>query len=337
MKPRVCFFVHTTDKDLIKRNEFYIIDIKILNDLGFDVHICNSFKQLPADVNLYFIWWWTYAIFPVLKAKRLRIKSIITGTFNLARHVPGADYYSRPIYQKFLINISARLTDMNIMVSEFESNKIKELIPSANVCYSPHVLDIEKYNIEESAKRDRSIFTVAWMSDKNARRKCIPEIIKAAAILKNKGVKHSFLIAGKIEHDAEYLKTLAENLNVTDTIKFLGPINEKQKIQLIKKCGIYLQPTIFEGFGVAIAEALLSGAPVITSNVGAVDEVTNSHCSYVNGKDPEEIANQIIEVFNNYDEYKKIAIKGSQYIQKNYYLERRKKDIEKILMNLNIL
>jgi len=337
MKPTVVFFVQTKDREIVKRNEFYKIDIKILKDLGFNVQICYSYYKLPSDAALYFIWWWTYAIFPVLKAKRLRLKSIITGTFNLARHIPGADYYSRPFYQRFLIKISARLTNMNIMVSKYELDKMKEEITNKNVCYSPHVLDIDSYKITKKLKRDKNIFTVAWMGNKNARRKCIPEIIRTAAILKDWGINIPFLIAGKIEDDASFLKELVDELGVSDLVSFLGPIDEKTKLDLFHTCGIYLQPTLFEGFGVAIAEALLCGAPVITSDAGAVNEVTNGNCTYVNSKNPEEIANQILYVFDNYELYLDIALKGSEYIKENYYLDRRKKDFEKILQSLELL
>ncbi len=337
MKPTVGFFVQTKDHDIVKRNEFYKIDIKILEDLGFNVQICHSYKNLPSDVTFYFIWWWTYAIFPVMKAKRLRKKSMITGTFNLAQHIPGADYYSRPFYQRFLIKISARLTNMNIMVSKYELDKMKEEITNKNVYYSPHVLDIDKYLTVENSKRSKSIFTIAWMGNKNARRKCIPEIIRTAAILKGRGINIPFLIAGKIEGDAIFLKKLVEELNVSDLVSFPGPVDEETKLELFKTCGVYLQPTLFEGFGVAIAEALLCGAPVITSDVGAVNELTNGNCTYVDGKNPKEIADQVIRVFDNYEDYLNIAIKGSEFVKENYYLERRKKDFEKILQRLELL
>jgi glycosyltransferase involved in cell wall biosynthesis len=337
MKPLVGFFVQTKDLDLVNRNEFYKIDLKILRELGFDVNICHSFRQLPSDVDFYFIWWWTYAIFPVLKAKKLGKKSVITGTFNLARHIAGADYYSKPFYKKLLIKSSARLTDMNIMVSKYEYEKMQSEITKNNVYYSPHVLDIEKYRVDENNKRDKKIVTIAWMGSKNARRKCIPEVIQTAAILKKRGYQFSFVIGGKIEKDAQFLLEMVEDLGVSDLITFPGPIDEKSKIEMLNSCGIYLQPTLFEGFGLAIAEALLCGAPVITSDVGAVNEMTGGNCTYVNGQNPAEIADQIIHVFNQYDLYLNQAQKGSEFIKENYYLERRKNDIEKILKELELI
>jgi glycosyltransferase involved in cell wall biosynthesis len=226
---------------------------------------------------------------------------------------------------------------MNIMVSTFEYERMQKVITRHNVCYSPHVLDIDKYSVAQTKKREKNIVTIAWMGAKNARRKCVPEIIKAAAILKTRGINISFIIGGKIEQDAQFLKKMVDELGVSEIVKFAGPVDETSKIELLNTCGIYLQPTLFEGFGVAIAEALLCGAPVITSNVGAVDELTNGHCTYVNGKNPDEIANKIIEVFDNYDHHVQIAAKGTDFIKENYYLDRRKNDIVKILKDLEII
>jgi glycosyltransferase involved in cell wall biosynthesis len=175
------------------------------------------------------------------------------------------------------------------------------------------------------------------MGDKNARRKCIPEIIKAAAILKSRGVMIPFIICGKVEEDASFLKKMIEELDVSDLVNFPGPVDEETKLELLNMCGIYLQPTLFEGFGVAIAEALLCGAPVITSKVGAVNELTNGNCTYVDGESPEEIADNIIKVFDNYNHYLDLALKGSEFVKQNYYLDRRKNDFKKILENLDLL
>lgn len=336
MQKKVCFFLNTNDTELINRTEFYKIDIQILQDLGFDIEYCFDYKKIPSDVKFYFIWWWTYAIFPVLKAKFLKKKSIITGTFNLANHISGGDFYSRPFYQKLMIKKSARLADANILVSQLEYNKIQEKISRGNVYYSPHALNLSKYRMPEIAKREKYIFTIAWMGKLNAERKCIPQIIEAASILKEKGTPLKFVIAGKIEDDARILLNLVEDKNVWDVVQFLGPISEKEKIKRLYECGIYLQPTLFEGFGLAIAEALLCETPVISSKKGAVPEVTNDFCYYTDCS-PNEIANALVEVYNNYDNFLNIAKLGKKHIKNNFAYDRRKNDIRKILTTLDIL
>lgn len=329
--------MHTKDPGIIERTEFYRIDISILSDLGFGIKTAFSYRYLPSDVNFYFIWWWTYALFPVLRGKLTGKKTLITGTFNFFRHVKGADYYSRPLYQRLLIKKSAQMADANVMVSTFEYRKMQEEVTTGNVYYSPHALQTDRYLRKVSRQRENYMFTISWMNRSNSLRKCIPEIIKAARILKDQGRSYRFIIAGSVEPDAQYLLALSASLGMQEDIQFIGPIDEENKVERLFECGIYLQPTLFEGFGVAIAEALLCEAPTITSRVGAVPEVTGDHCCYTDGKNPSDIAAKIIQVFENYDAYLDMARKGSVHVKVHFHYERRKQDIFQILKEIGIL
>jgi len=129
---------------------------------------------------------------------------------------------------------------------------------------------------------------------------------------------------------------MVNDLNLSNEIKFFGIIDEKEKINMLHECGIYVQPSRYEGFGLAIAEAGLCGAPLITSPVGAVPEVTNNHCTYVNC-DPQEIADAVELIFNNYEDSIKKAGLAQSFIQENFNYARRKDDIKRILINQRIL
>ena len=336
MKKSVCFYLNTNTPEIIERVEFYKIDIQILKDLGFDVHFCFSYKKIPSNVDFYFIWWWTYSIFPVIKAKILGKKTVITGTFDLAHHSPGADYYSRPFYQRVLLKYSARLASANIFVSKLEYEKSKQEISRHNVFYSPHVLNVEKYVIKQKKERQKYLFTIAWMNKTNARRKCIPQIIETIAELKKRGKKVLLYIAGKLEDDAHDLIDLVKNLKLKEDVIFLGSIDENDKIKRLHECGIYIQPTLYEGFGLAIAEAGLCAAPIITSPAGAVPEVTNGHCTYAECN-PRDIADAVEMIFNDYESSLLKAEKAQKFIEENFNYSRRKEDIKQILIKEGIL
>ena len=58
---------------------------------------------------------------------------------------------------------------------------------------------------------------------------------------------------------------------------------------------MYLQPTRYEGFGLAILEAMSCGAPVVTSPCGAVPEVVGDTALLVDGASPPNIAEGILQ------------------------------------------
>jgi glycosyltransferase involved in cell wall biosynthesis len=333
----VCFFINTKDKSIIERIEFYKIDIEILRDLGFEIKFCFSWKRIPKDVDFYFIWWWTYAFFPAVIGAMINKPVIITGTFNLVKNVLFPSFYNRPFYERFLIRASAKIADANITVSNYEYNKFRKEISSDNVFHSPHVLKFEKYDLIPKFKRENFIFTIAQMSKESTKRKCIPEILQTAVLIKQSNIDIRFLIAGEIRDDASYIKEMYSDLDLRQHLEFIGLISEAKKIEMLKKCKIYLQPSTFEGFGLAIAEAMLCRAPVITSCVGAVPEITGSFCTYVDGKNPKDIFAKIKYVLDNYSDRHILAIDGEKWIRENFNYNRRKLDFGKIFQKFGLL
>lgn len=109
--------------------------------------------------------------------------------------------------------------------------------------------------------------------------KNIEFILKVAALTKNKGYK--FCIAG-FGNDTERLKELAEKLNVTDYVTFAGKISEEEKLSLLQKASIFINPSIKEGWGITNIEAAACGTPVLASNVqGLRDSVKEGESGYL--------------------------------------------------------
>jgi len=81
--------------------------------------------------------------------------------------------------------------------------------------------------------------------------------------------------------------------NTTDYLT----INDFPAIYQLATALIY--PSIFEGFGIPILEALASKTPVITSNISCMPEVGGNAAYYVNPLNPEEIANAMTALLHN--------------------------------------
>ena len=62
---------------------------------------------------------------------------------------------------------------------------------------------------------------------------------------------------------------------------------------------LFVYPSLFEGFGIPIIEALYSGVPVITSNTGCFSEAGGPHSRYVSPTDSEELSDAIQAVLTN--------------------------------------
>jgi glycosyltransferase involved in cell wall biosynthesis len=82
---------------------------------------------------------------------------------------------------------------------------------------------------------------------------------------RNKDIDISYYIVGFGPLERE-IRTLAENLNITDRIKIL--INPSNIPDILKECDIYLSTSLFEGLSNSLMEAMVFGLPIVATDVG---------------------------------------------------------------------
>lgn len=311
--------------------QFYKVDLDILRDLGYEVKIVNSYRNIDWSSDIIFIWWWTYAFIPVVIGKLLGKKTIITGTFNYRAPESPVDYFRRPFWQKFLIKYAMKFASKNVLVSKNEFEQISHDWKFKNLYYSPHVINTSKYFPDKNLKRDKFIFTIIWTGKLNIIRKCLPEIFSAAKILKKKLPDIKFLVAGRKGDGFELAQDLIKKNNLENNFFLLGEISESEKIRYLQTCAIYLQPTKYEGFGLAIAEAMACGAPVITSDAGEVKNVVGDCGVILKGHEPADIVEAVESLMDNEKYLIELSEKAVSRIKTYFNFDRRKNDLQKIL------
>ena len=90
----------------------------------------------------------------------------------------------------------------------------------------------------------------------------------------------------------------------------LGFIPTKDLVALYNLAAVFVMPSIYEGFGLPILEAMSCGCPVVTTKEGSVPEVAGSAAYYVDAYDINDIANGIGEVYFNQKLQKELSQKG---------------------------
>lgn len=328
---KICFFCKIKDRKLLETVEFYKQDIDILKRIDPQLTIATRYSEIDWKADLIFIWWWTYAFLPVLIAKALGKKTVITGTFNYNCPQAARDYFRRPYWQRLLLKSATRLTDKNIFVSRLEYEEIRNDWKLKNAVYSPHGIDTKKYSPAPMRSND-FLFTICWMDKDNIHRKCIFEMIDAIQLLVPQYPEIKLYIAGHEGNATEYVRTYIEDSGLNDHIYLIGKISVKKKIDYLRNCKIYLQPSRYEGFGLAIAEALSCGAPVITSAVGEVLFVVGDSAMLIK-PDAGEIAKAIDRWMDQ--DTNRISQKARKQIEDNFPLRRRKIEINHILKQLS--
>lgn len=324
---RVCFFARVKDASILQRVEFYAQDLRILRSLGHEVVVATKPSEL-VRADLYFCWWWTWAFVPLAFARLLRRPIVITGVFD------DWMFDSRPWLQRRLLARALRSSDANIFISRLEQRVVTARFLTANPSFSPCVVDSSVYAPEPGRRRERFVLTVAWLGAENATRKGIPEIIRSAALVRQRLPDVRFVIAGERGAGFEPLRMLADELGVGDIVDFRGMVTVERKIDLMRSCGVYLQPSRFEGFGLAVLEAMSCGAPLVVSNGGALPEVVSDAGVVLSCTSPQAIADALCDLLDD-------PIRAAEYRErararavKEFSLTRRRNDLQRVIDSL---
>ncbi len=87
----------------------------------------------------------------------------------------------------------------------------------------------------------------------------------------------------------------AEQLGLGNRIRLVGHVPEEALPALYQGATLFVFPTLYEGFGLPVVEAMASGVPVITSKTSALREIAEGYSHLVNPLDVEEIAKAIAQ------------------------------------------
>lgn len=137
------------------------------------------------------------------------------------------------------------------------------------------------------AQDERFIFFVSRLEE----RKNIMGILEAFKILKS---EHSYpgklVMAGKPGRGYEKFKAKVKEYKLQREVVETGFVSEEEKWWLMENTEIFMFPSLSEGFGFPVVEAQNVGTPVVTSDIGPLDEVAGNDEILVDPNDPEEIA-----------------------------------------------
>lgn len=97
-----------------------------------------------------------------------------------------------------------------------------------------------------------------------------------------------------------------ERMGIAGRVAFLGYVPDEDLPALFSRCEAFVFPSVYEGFGIPVLEAMLLGAPVLSSNHPALTEVGGEAASYFDPTDVNHIANCIRDFLATGDRYRMI-------------------------------
>ncbi len=153
--------------------------------------------------------------------------------------------------------------------TEFGKVSIKIIPPGVN---TEKVL---AQGLEDVEKRS-SVLKLLYVGTCEDPRKGLDYLIRAVADLSYPNFK--LYLVGKYDRKSVYhrhLAQLVENYNLRHKIFFLGRVSDDELYQLYRKSDIFVFPSLWEGYGIVLAEAMAHGLPIVSTNVSAIPEIVS--------------------------------------------------------------
>lgn len=252
------------------------------------------------------IFWGTQHILPLINNKK--ITKILTIHDLVYIKFPETMDRLNYVINKLMLPYSIKKADIIIAVS----NSTKEDILSnfdisekkIKVIYNPVVVyeidstlekeTLAKFNLD----KERFILYVGTIEP----RKNIETLLKISGeVFMRTGMK--VVLAGKIGWKSDNIYNLIKEYSEKGYIKYLGYINDIDKAVLMKNCFLFVFPSLYEGFGLPVVEAMKYGALVLVADTSSLRELIENEYFRFKPLDHQRLKEKILELYTNKDLY----------------------------------
>lgn len=226
-----------------------------------------------------------------------------------------------PLYKhllyKLLYYVDFKNNDYIISISDVDKNEIAKYYPKfarkIRRIYNPIDIKVE----QDVVRREISDYIVAL--NLQFHHKNIITLIKAFDLIKD-DVDVNLVLIGSVPERVRYLQEYVTEHNLQDRIIFTGFVSAEEKDTLFKRCRLYVNPTLYEGFGMTAVEAMIYRIPTLVSKIDTNYEITKGLCDYYYPPEDEtELAAKITECLKkNYSDEKLLDTSNLIFNEYNY-------------------
>jgi glycosyltransferase involved in cell wall biosynthesis len=216
---------------------------------------------------------------------------------------------------------SLRNIDLVVTVSQSMLNEILPYCPNTPIRVVPNGIDISFYRTRPSedellAFRDKYSLPHTFMLSVGhlEKRKNYVKLIEAIASLAKRGRNYNLIIIGNDNGYRSVINTQIAKYNLENRIKILSGLSDNELRCAYWLCQLFVFPSVYEGFGIPVLEAMAVGRPLALSNIAVFREITEDQGAYFDPTDPEKMAFVIDRVFNSEEEQLKIIDYGQSRV-----------------------
>ncbi|HEY1292571.1 MAG TPA: glycosyltransferase family 1 protein [Chloroflexota bacterium] len=222
-----------------------------------------------------------------------------------------------------MVSVAARRAQAVITVSECSKRDIMKIIglPAERIHVIGNAVDPSFYPVRDAwlLANTRERYGIAprfvlYFGGFDLR-KNVPRIIEAYGRLpETLRREYQLVIAGRYQHLGHPLypdpRETVRRLGLDGSVIFTGQIREQDKAPLYSAATVYMFPSLYEGFGMTVLEAMACGTPVLTSNLSALPEVVGDAGALVDPYSADAISSRLAELLESQSTRDELSRRG---------------------------
>jgi glycosyltransferase involved in cell wall biosynthesis len=211
------------------------------------------------------------------------------------------------LYYRAMMALAVRLAKRIITDSEFSKQdivryfnvdpaKIEVIYPGVSGGFRPltDAAALQAVRHKYAIARDYVLFSGIYKLRKNH-----AGLLRAFQKFLASGGDADLVIAGPLKEGAPLLRRLAGELGISDRLKLTGFVDDGELRALYSGARLYACPSLYEGFGFTVLEAMACGIPVVCSPETSLPEVAGDAAVYANSREPDEFGEALFRVFTD--------------------------------------
>ena len=267
---------------------------KLANSMGLDIYHGLS-HEIPFGL--------THSIFKVVTFHDL-IWEIYPQQFGLLDRVGyKLKYKSSASRADLIISISKSTAKDLIRIYSVPDSKIDVLYQTCN----------QQFTLQAALNQSRNYFLYVGSI---IPRKGLYQIIEAYALLHDKDKKPFIVIGSGSKGYTVQCKNLIKEYHLEPYFEFIGNVSNDELVTYYDRAIALVLPSIYEGFGIPIIEAMARNCPVITSNVSSLPEASGPHNVQIDPNDISQLYQAMSGVSRNNSLFD--TLKSNQYFHEHF-------------------
>ena len=216
-------------------------------------------------------------------------------------------------------------TDLLITVSEAMKQELEtycgkttiHVIPNGLetiACEPPSNASLQGFQLKFKLP-DNFILTVGHLEP----RKNYLKLIDAIAHLRAGGLSSNLVIIGNDSGERVKLQTRINQLKLSDQVTLLSGLSDLEVRCAYAMCRLFVFPSIYEGFGIPILEAMAAARPMALADIPVFREITEDSSAYFSPSDSKDMARTIERVLTSPEEQARLIAYGKTRIRTYSY------------------